>query len=307
MLSNRIVSTLEFFDLQDFPLTGFEVFIFLFPPQELIRPLIGKEHELNLSGPITRPVSLDVVLLELDNLVGLNLIVFLNGFYALPGRQELISKRLQNHTFGVKRERLVSNFKKIFLYIPFVRSIALNGSQAFGQQRPGSDIDLFVVTDPNFLWIARTGLTSALQLFGVRRHGKKISNRFCLNHYIAGPKAIHTGRNLYSALEYLKLRPLTNEYFVATFKNQNPWITAFFPQHPILENYYSHTINKEPLVKVFFEKVLNNNFGKFIEKQLGKLQLGRIRQEKHILVAHDELSFHPDSKQENLLARFYKF
>src|SRR5205085_4694244 len=110
------------------------------------------------------------------------------GFYSLPGRQGLIKERLRNYLHALPRERLISRYSGGFRHLPFIRGVALAGSQAMGDNKPGSDIDLLVVTDKRFMWTARVFITAYLQILGLRRYGNHIADRFCLNHYVAGPK-----------------------------------------------------------------------------------------------------------------------
>ena len=110
-----------------------------------------------------------------------------------------------------------------------MRGAALAGSQAQGVQKPGSDIDLLIIVEPKFLWLGRTVVTFYFQLLGTRRHGKKIADRFCLNHYLAGVKTIGELKNLYTAWEYAKLRPLIYEGAVTEFQEKKQWGTAWSP------------------------------------------------------------------------------
>ena len=46
-----------------------------------------------------------------------------------------------------------------------------------------SDIDLLIITTPGRLWIARLLMTTLFHLCRWRRHGKKITKRFCLSFW----------------------------------------------------------------------------------------------------------------------------
>jgi hypothetical protein len=147
-----------------------------------------------------------------------------------------------------------------------------------------------------------TLITGYFQLMGIRRYGSYVSNRFCLNHYLSGTKQMTTGRNWYTALEYGKLRPLVGEYSVREFQVRNvQWLNAFFP------NISSEASSRaQPLfIQRLLEFLFNNPLGKGFERILGAWQSKRIHQNQpHIIVAADELSFHPDSKQDPLLKSF---
>lgn len=304
MLTERILSTLRFFDLQDVALTAYEVHRYLVSSLESLTPQLDNQFELPVGKtPIpTQKVGLDTVQHHLDQLVASSQIASERGFYALPGRQELISLRLKNYLYGIPRERLIWRYMKFTAHLPFVRGIALAGSQALGLQRPTSDIDLFIFTQPNRMWIARTCLTVYFHLLRIRRHGKKIANRFCLNHYLSNLREVDIERNLYKAMEYTKLRPLVYHQTVLAFQKANQsWIKLFFP------NVTFEAIPSKPQssLQKFFEWFLNNSFGSFLEARLAAVQLSRIKTDKYIFVKDDELSFHPESKHEALLKGFF--
>jgi len=186
--------------------------------------------------------------------------------------------------------------------LPFVRGVALAGSQALGAQRADSDIDLLIIVDPEFLWLARTAVTAYFQILGKRRHGQKIADRFCLNHYLAGVKTIGELRNLYTACEYAKLLPLVYGSAIAEFQQKNSsWIAAFLPNfEPMMVGE-----DQQSSAQKFLERLLGGKFGRWLERRLKNWQLPKIRQEQFILVRDDELSFHPQSKQKELLTQFF--
>ncbi len=300
MLQDRIFSTIKFFDLQDYPVTLLEVHKFLLAELEDIKNVTNEFGEV-LSGEreAGKPVPIGEILPALVSLSGVSCT---SGFYSIMGREYLVQQRLSNYQFGIKREKIIQRFVWLFKYIPFVRGVALGGSQALGMQKQSSDIDLLVFTEQGFLWLARTLVTAYFQSIGKRRHGMFIANRFCLNHYLALPREVHELKNLYTALEYGRLRPLvfTNvpERFVF---NNRAWVQQLFPNiefiKPVSES--PHGLQRA------LEFLFDNSLGKWIEKRLKAIQLPKIRTgEKFIVVHEDELSFHPDSKQEGLLKKF---
>jgi predicted nucleotidyltransferase len=303
MLQNRIIFTIKFFDLQETPLTLIELHEYLFDAEENIRGKINNQWEVQGENGGSEKVSLDAVLRCLDqeckNEIGSD-----KGFYFLKGRHGLVAKRLDNYLFGIARERLINHYAWFFKYIPFVRGVALAGSQALGLQKQNSDIDLFIVTDPEFLWLTRTLVTGYLQITGKRRHGKLIANRFCLNHYIAAPKEVQEYKNAYTASEYIKLRPLAYASVIYRFQYHNKgWINQLFPNAEFLKVPEEKQLADQKLL----EKLFTNRFGYWLERKLKNWQLPKIRtQEKFIVVKDDELSFHPQSKQQELLAEFFK-
>jgi len=298
MLKNRVLSTLKFFDLQDYPLTLLELHRFLI--SEGLRQKIDTQGEIVSLDHFSSAASLDQILssLQTDISEAENTL----GFYHLKGRGEIVKSRLSNYYYGFAREKLIKRYIKFLRFLPFVRGVGLAGSQAMGQQKPASDIDLLIITDPRFMWLSRTLVTVYFQVLGIRRHGKKIANRFCLNHYVAGPKEVGNFRNLYTALEYLKLRPLVFGQSIFQFRQNNSnWMKAFFPEAKDF-NFNAETKTK---IQTVLEKLFANKFGDLLEGSLKRWRLPKIKKEKFIVVEENELSFHPDSKQQALLQKFF--
>lgn len=301
MLKDRILATLRFFDLQDMPLTLLELHWYLIADKDTLMHALNTEWEV--VQPVHEPerVSLDQVqkCVESDCRV---LVEVDRGYYHLAGKKDIVDRRLANYLYGIRREKRIRKFGLGLRHIPFVRGAALGGSQAFGQQKDTSDIDLFLVTDPTFMWIARTFVTAYFQLLGVRRHGKYITNRFCLNHYTSGPKPLEDFKNLYTGMEYGRHRPLAYPQVIAEFHRQNSdWMRTLFPNF----DFTAYPVEPQSRLQRFLERVFTNSFGRSIERWLKAMQMPRIRKDEFIIVENDELSFHPHSKQAQLLKDFF--
>ncbi len=302
MLKNRILSTLRFFDLMETPLTLLELHRFLISETTDLKTSLDSQWELNDINlqQNSSQVSISDVLKCLDTECG-SQVLNDKGFYYLPGKREIVEKRLQNYSYGIIREKLIRKYISGLRLIPFIRGVGLTGSQAQGFQKPNSDIDLFIIVSHKFLWLARTLITAYFQFLGLRRHGNKISNRFCLNHYIVGQKQMDGFRNLYTAWEYAKLRPLVFASAIYDFQMKNlSWINIFFPNVT-----FFCIQDKASRYQKFLERIFDNKFGASFEVILKSWQLPKIRQEKFIVVKDDELSFHPLSKQQDLLRMFF--
>ncbi len=307
MLQTRVINTLKFFDLQDIPLTAFEIHKYLLNDQEHIQSLLNQQWEV--IGDKIRPalsVSLATVytvLLE-ENQKTDGEIKSFRGYYFLKHRtSEFVQKRLENYLYAVKRERRLSRYGRLARYVPFVRGIGLVGSQAMGQYRPDSDIDILVFTKPGFMWTGRVLVTIYFHLIGIRRYGKHVANRICLNHYVAGPKQLQRDRNIYTASEYLKMRSLYPSRMLDMFRQNNlPWIRVFFPHAAEPELKHS----SQPMLQRVLEKLLTNKGGLWLERQLHKLLIRRITQDNFVVVEVDELSFHPHNRKADLFAAFFK-
>ncbi len=303
MLKARILSTIRFFDLQEIPLTLLEIHRFLISEMEVLKFSQDDKWEWQ-STPDgldhRQTVSLAELLACLRDECK-NEVVYVLGFYCFMGREDLCIRRWKNYAFAVFRERRISKFIPALKHFPFVRSVALGGSQALGQPKKFSDIDLFIVVKPGFLWLVRTMVSLYFQILGLRRHGKNVANRFCLNHYVAEQKVVDRERNLYKAMEYVRLRPLIYPQGLVEFLQVNAeWIKVFLP------NWQSDWgMDKPSLAQRFLERCLKNILGRGLNNFLGFWQKLKIKQDEFTFVLPDELSFHPHSQHRELLNRFF--
>lgn len=304
MLKDRILSTLRFFDLQDYPLTILELHQFLMEDERILEQYIDSQFEIINTQNKKKPenvVSVGEILKSLEECQ--TEVEEYRGFYYLRGKKKKAEQRLQNYYYGLKREQLIKKFVWVLKYLPFVRGVALTGSQAMGLYKSTSDIDLLIITDSNFLWLARSLVTAYFQIIGQRRYKNIVINRFCLNHYLAGPKEICKLKNLYTAWEYLKLRPLVYAQEIYKFQEKNfEWLKVYFPNFVLIKQQNE----KFSKIQKFLESIFTNRFGQMLEKWIKKSLSKRIRKEPYILVEEDELSFHPNSAQQELLRQFFK-
>lgn len=308
MIETRVLSTLKLFDFQEVPLTLLELHKFLLQDASAILSATDSRFELTESSVYQdSEIALCEILEVLDALVFAGRVETSQGYYVLPGKKVNIEKRLRSYQFGIERERRIARFLPYTKYIPFIRGIAVGGSQALGIEREESDIDLLVITHPKYIWTARTFLTFYFHILGVRRYKHFITNRFCLNHYIAGNKLLTRDKNLYTAMEYARLRGVVYGEVIEEFKIKNQdWERLIFPHLPIYNELLAPTV-PAPLVQRWTERLLTKIFGSRLEEWLANWQVARIKKDELILVGHDELSFHHVGKQKRLLVDFYDY
>jgi len=76
--------------------------------------------------------------------------------------------------------------EKYLLYIkwiPGLKMIWIWNSISMNCATENSDIDLFIVSSPNMMWLNRLLITIIFQLLWVRKTAKKHANRFCLSFF----------------------------------------------------------------------------------------------------------------------------
>jgi len=283
MLKAAVLKTIQYFDVQDHCLTLLDI----------------SKYLLHIPEADGRVFSLSEIQTVLDRDLS-GEVQGADGFYFLRGRKELVQKRLQNNFYASKRLKRAKRFLPGVRHVPFIASVSLGGSEAISNSKQGSDIDLLIITKPNRMWLGRLAITVYFQLLGMRRHGKYVADRFCLNHYIAAPKTLDADQNIYTAIEYISQIPyFGGEVFYQFLQNNLGWFKKYLHQ-PLFE------LKETPpasAFKLFLEKLFSAGFGNWLENLAGKYQLSRIEIQDYITVEPDELSFHPGSKGQRVLKK----
>jgi hypothetical protein len=89
---------------------------------------------------------------------------------------------------------------------------------------------------------------------------------------------------------------------LAEFQKKNlSWIHIFFP-HIVVSDYSAATQSRP---QRFFEYILSGSLGEWLDRTVKRIQWRRIRiDDQEVIVKADELSFHPDTKEVDLIETF---
>jgi len=216
-LEAAIVNTLCYADIFKYPLTA----------REIHRYLISRRPTPSSSFASGLSVLLKVHLTQKNR-----------GFYFLPGRKVIVSRRLSlrrvNHEKYTRALHLTSWLK----FVPTVKAIFLTGALAMNNSDRNDDIDLMIITRTGYLWSTRLIVTTILDLFNVRRrpHQSEVSDKVCLNlwldeNYLQLPRAM---QNLYTAHEVAQAKVLWDRGEIANrFLWANRWILKYLPNTPL--------------------------------------------------------------------------
>lgn len=196
--------------------------------------------------------------------------VFQKGeFFLLRNDPDLCTRRVAGNQ---QADILLKKAKRIgrFLYrFPFVRAVGISGSLSKGYADKNADIDFFIITAPNRLWIARTfmHLFKKLTFLVGRQH------YYCMNYYIDETALSLEDQNIFTAIEIKTLLPVSGASVMDRFFRQNGWANNFLPacayrqqEHPDTRNTY---------FKKFMEWILGNRIGQRLENFLMRLTRNR--------------------------------
>jgi len=244
-----ILATLSYFDIFDYPLTQTEIAQFLkitFDQEEFITAL--------------------------HNLVMENWIYKFDEFYMLQHNYSLVQRRRKGNFQAKSMLKTAGNIAEFLSRFPFVKGVAVSGSLSKNFADENSDIDFFIITENNKLWLART----FMHCFKKVAFLFKKQHWFCMNYYVDEEMLEIKEKNIYTATEIATLLPLRGVTVFQEFFRQNAWSRSFLPNHSLRISYVEETRN--PFYKNLVEFLFRNSVGDFLDQLLMKLSLYRWNQ-----------------------------
>lgn len=253
-LQKNILTAVAYYDGMDYPLTAFEMFKYL----TTLSP--------RLTAGSKQRFSLADVVEELDEYKMKRFIGERGGFYFLKDRKNLVEQRIERDKIAVSKLKRLRRIIRILRFAPFIRMIGVTGRLAMKNADEGSDWDVLIVLKKGKIWTGRTLVALLLQLIGKRRHGEKIKDRVCLNHFITNESLEVATRDkfaLFSAHEFSFVFPLFDAGIFQKFQLRNSWIKDYKPNYSLDEIGNLKTLRESRatrLIREFGEKILNWQF-----------------------------------------------
>jgi len=162
-------------------------------------------------------------------------IVKSDGYIGRGSRRDLQQKK----DISQKKLDLARRALQSITWIPWIRFAGVTGSVAFENAHEKDDIDIFVITANNRVWLTRLVEEIVLRIRGVRRsfRDRNVADRLCINYYLSeGMLKIQPPKELelMNALELVRMTPVLYPAYTKTVLDANPWVYEYFPGN--LEN-----------------------------------------------------------------------
>jgi hypothetical protein len=231
--AKSIIKTLAYYDIFDYPLNLEEVY-------------------QNLG---TNSITKMEIFSELDNLCENNLIYKKNDFYLLRNNDHYINRRVAGNKLAAKKMKSAYIMTRFISKFPYVRAVLLSGSISKGYMEKNSDVDYFIITNPNRLWVTRLFLMLFKKIFLL--NSRKV---FCINYFVDTETLEIEEKNIFTATELATLIPTYGTELYNKLCTQNSWIKEFYPNFSKRETVKIQEYKKS-LIKSIFEKLLNNSIG----------------------------------------------
>lgn len=240
--ANSILKAIAYFDVFRYPVTADEIYLFM-------------------DNAITT-ASLHA---ELDHLLTTKKIYQLGEYYSLRNEPVLAERRTKGNERATGLLQTADKIGRFLYKFPFVRGVGISGSLSKDYAEADADIDFFIITDRNHLWIARSflhGLKKLSFLVG-KQHW------YCMNYFIDEDALLIAEKNIFTATEVVTLKPVCGEKGLQLFYNTNHWAMAHFPNRANV--LFTEAEREVPVIKRFLEKLFNNRFGNWIDDSLMRI------------------------------------
>ncbi|MHB8208902.1 nucleotidyltransferase domain-containing protein [Mucilaginibacter sp.] len=245
-IKESILATLAYFDMFNYPLTRAEVYLFL-----------RNKFNYELFG--------DAIKCLVDN----GIIYQFDKFYTLSKDHYIVVRRLEGNQKAAELMRIAEKVGSLLIKFPYVRGIAISGSLSKNFADAGSDVDLFIITEKNRLWIARTIMHCFKKLtFLVNKE-----HLFCMNYYIDMQQLEIPEKNIYTAIEIGTLIPLQGDIVFEKFYAANTWTRKFLPNKNMRIS--SAMPAKNNFLKMMFEGIFSFYPGNVLDNILMKITTNR--------------------------------
>ncbi|WP_315817340.1 hypothetical protein [Paraflavitalea speifideaquila] len=251
-LEDNILKVLAWFDLFSYPLTAPEVLFFL---------------ECTASAEDLEPA--------LQYLVQEGLVFGQDGYYSLQQKAELVPRRIKGNKKAKQMLKTAHRIARLLYHFPYVRGVCISGSLSKHFADDNADIDFFIITSANRLWIART----MMHLFKKLTYLWGGQHWFCMNYYIDEEALLIREQNYFTAIELATLMPVCGNETIPQFFRENDWVQQYFPGYAGKTALYPDN-NKGDWFKKLSEHIFNSRIGSRLEDYLMQLTTRRWKQKE---------------------------
>lgn len=190
------------------------------------------------------------------------------AYYMIRNAPEMITQREENHQRAIRIMPKASRMSRIISRFPYVRAVFVSGSLSKGVLSSDGDIDYFIITHQDRLWVARTLLILYKKIFLMNSH-----KYFCLNYFIDDKHLKIEENNIYTATEIATLLPLYGYQHYLDFYHANAWVGFAFPNSSKRGPEQLIPFKTNP-IKNLCEYVLKGQVGDFLNHKFMELTVG---------------------------------
>lgn len=237
---------------------------------------------------------------ELNALVKTKKVFQIDSLYLLENKKSWILDYRKQKKEGQRKLTIARKTAFLLSYIPTIEFIGLSGKLALLAASKNEDIDFFIITKKNSLWITRILILIFLLFVGLKRdpQSNKTKDRICANMFVdkSRLRIPQSEQDLFCAHEVSQLVPLVsknNTYDL--FLKENSWIKKYLPNS----------------IKILGEKdtkILGDNHLIFLLENIAyKIQIWYMRNKRTTeVIKKNYVRFHPHDARIWVLPQYHK-
>jgi predicted nucleotidyltransferase len=217
---------------------------------------------------------------ELERLIAEKILIKVGVFYVYGSDLDSVIKRLRGNMYAGRALKIAQKKAKFIAKFPFVKAIGVSGSLSKGYYDNESDIDFFVITNSNKLWLCRTILMlyKKIFLFNSRKY-------FCINYFVSTNQMEIEEKNRFTATEMKTLIPMQGKEVFEDFYQKNQWVYDYFnkfsPDLSSVPNF------EKPLVTKSIEFFFENSIGNLVDNSFKIITIKKWRSKFRLMTKED--------------------
>lgn len=203
-MKNHVLDTLRYFEIFSHPLRKEELYAFL-----AVR---------------INPADFDALIVQM---LAEGTLKEYAGYLQQSKTENLSALRIEKEERAKQLIQHSRFYSGIIARFPFVKSVAISGSVSKLSAGEDADLDFFIITAANRLWISRTLLHLFKKLTFVTGH----QHFFCMNYFVAEDHLALPFKNIYTAIELKTLIPVYGAETIDALQKTNAWTNNLLPNH----------------------------------------------------------------------------
>jgi hypothetical protein len=293
-MEKAILKTLIYYDIFNFPLKAWEIH----------KWLIGKKASLQQIEKTLRRMGQGTS------------IKYQGDYYFLTGRKSLVKERQKKEQVSKEHLQTIKYISQIFKIIPWIKLVGISGSLSMMGSSKKDDIDLFIITADNRIWMSRLLLIFLTSLTGLRRKRREkvlsANGKICINLILEESNLAQQKKNIYVAHEVLQMRVLwQGDEVYSRFLHANDWAFKHLPnwKSGVIESRKSKIskLAKSYKSQKYNSKVKDLRFVDWLEEMAKRFQLRIMGSpDRSERIENGALYFHPEDKGVKVLEEYKK-
>jgi predicted nucleotidyltransferase len=217
---------------------------------------------------------------ELQYLIDEKILRKVDDFYVYGSDLDSVIKRLRGNMYAQRAMRIAHKKAKLIAKFPYVEAVGVSGSLSKGYYDKESDIDFFVITKPNKLWICRTVLMLYKKVFLLNSR-----KYFCVNYFVSSSQMEIEEQNRFTATELKTLIPMQGKAVFDQFYKENGWVNNYFSK---FEPQTGEVLNiKKPAFSRVIEMVCDTKLGAITDAVFKTITLKKWKSKFHYINDED--------------------